>query len=870
MNRANSTPRSGERKPRFDVADLKRAARGRWLDILVTVGCIASAILDGKHHPCPKCGGKDRFRLIDADEGACLCNQCFADKNGDGLSAIQWLLGIDFPSAISKVADYLGLKPSQPRKKSRVAQPKKSSLKAQVTLNKLKSASTEDDGTISKYLKSRGLSGHVPQHVRLHSACDYFHDGKLVGQMPAMLASVVSPKRKLVGYHRTFLANDGSGKADVEEAKKLTASIHDGSYQGAFIPLYESGETLAIAEGIETAIAVSEATGTPAWAAISSSTMKGVWIPEHVNTVELWGDPDAAGRDAAESLAQRLQAEGKTVYVIIPATEGEDWLDLLNVAGPEVLKVARESAKPWEQVWETPTPLATEVPEFSSKTLPRVLSEFIEAESVATQTPPDMAALLSLAVCAAALAKKVEVKVRDGWIEPVNIYVATILEPGNRKSAVFSDAQRPIRQFEADLIREAEQEVRQAQVNASILKTRLEKFKKQAATADDPSEREHLTREASALAEELNALDLIQAPRLLADDCTNEKLGIILVQQHGRIASMSPEGGVFDLMAGLYATSGMPSFVIYLMGHAGDDIRIDRVSREGGFVKKPALTMGLAIQPAVISGLIDKSAFRGRGLLGRFLYSVPGSWMGNRDVNPPPVPDDVYARYCDLVRKLCELPLDLDENREVQPRYLRVSAEAHNLALIPFMEELEPQLGIGGELDMYQDWGAKLAGAVVRLAGILHCVSHTDAPWSSEISKETMLSAIDIGEYLIPHAKRTFEMMNSDGNECCAELLLRWIKLKQLTEFTKRDAHRSNQKRFQKAEELDGPLAQLIEHNYLRETPTSKHGPGRKASPHYAVNPAVLDSDSVISVTPGAAPNPASAKADVVQDWGHV
>ena len=92
----------------------------------------------------------------------------------------------------------------------------------------------------------------------------------------------------------------------------------------------------------------------------------------------------------------------------------------------------------------------------------------------------------------------------------------------------------------------------------------------------------------------------------------------MLAEQGGRIASMSPEGGVFDLMAGLYSKSGMPQFGVYLMGHAGDDLRVDRISRKGEHVKRPALTMGLAIQPTVLEGLLENSAFRGRGLLARF------------------------------------------------------------------------------------------------------------------------------------------------------------------------------------------------------------------------------------------------------------
>jgi len=94
------------------VAEIKSAAKGRWPEILSAVGGIDRELLDGKHHPCPKCGGTDRFRAIDIDAGALFCNQCFDTENGDGLSAIGWLRDCDFPTAVSSVADYVGIKPS--------------------------------------------------------------------------------------------------------------------------------------------------------------------------------------------------------------------------------------------------------------------------------------------------------------------------------------------------------------------------------------------------------------------------------------------------------------------------------------------------------------------------------------------------------------------------------------------------------------------------------------------------------------------------------------------------------------------------------------------------------------------------------------
>ena len=98
-------------------------------------------------------------------------------------------------------------------------------------------------------------------------------------------------------------------------------------------------------------------------------------------------------------------------------------------------------------------------PDFPTQALPDVLREWVEAESHATQTPADLAGLLALAVCSVGIARRVVVKPRPDWREPVNLFVAVLLEPGNRKSAVFADAMKPLRELEAELIDAARPEV---------------------------------------------------------------------------------------------------------------------------------------------------------------------------------------------------------------------------------------------------------------------------------------------------------------------------------------------------------------------------------------------------------------------------
>jgi hypothetical protein len=157
------------------------------------------------------------------------------------------------------------------------------------------------------------------------------------------------------------------------------------------------------------------------------------------------------------------------------------------------------------------------------------------------------------------------------------------------------------------------------------------------------------------LSQELAEHRIPAAPRYVVDDISAESLASIMAEQDGKIALLSAEPNVFDIMAGKY-TRGNPNLEVYLKGHAGDTLRVDRVGRSTEFVEAPALTLGLAMQPDVLGGLIQKPSFRGRGLLGRFLYALPRPNIGRRKVNSKPLDPSIRNAYFARIRHLLEIP----------------------------------------------------------------------------------------------------------------------------------------------------------------------------------------------------------------------
>lgn len=338
-------------------------------------------------------------------------------------------------------------------------------------------------------------------------------------------------------------------------------------------------------------------------------------------------------------------------------------------------------------------------------------------------------------------------------------------------------------------------------------------------------------REAGNLAFELSVQPEPVLPRLLVDDVTAEKLGMMLAEQGGRIASMSPEGGVFDLMAGLYSKSGFPQFGVYLAGHAGDQLITDRVSRQSVRVERPALTCAYAMQPAVIEGLAEKAAFRGRGLLARFLYSAPHSWIGRREIAPAPVPDAIRAAYHRAVRRLAE------STDDGEPVVLGLTPEASQL-FKRWEAEIESMLADGGAMEDIRDWGAKLAGATLRLAAVLHGVEHGPA---GHVDGRTITSAVAIARYCIPHAAAVLRMMLAGARDDDALYVLRWIQRHGRRQFTKREAQQHGKRRFPTAQSIDMALSALERRGYIRPLPSAgADGPGRPPSPAYEVHPAIF------------------------------
>ncbi|MCO6551713.1 MAG: toprim domain-containing protein [Gilliamella sp.] len=86
------------------INEITTQAVGKWDYIFQSLGI---EVGNGKHCPCPVCGGKDRFRFDNQNgRGTYICNQC---GSGDGLELIKNYCQCDAKEASSKVVECLNL-----------------------------------------------------------------------------------------------------------------------------------------------------------------------------------------------------------------------------------------------------------------------------------------------------------------------------------------------------------------------------------------------------------------------------------------------------------------------------------------------------------------------------------------------------------------------------------------------------------------------------------------------------------------------------------------------------------------------------------------------------------------------------------------
>ena len=478
--------------------------------------------------------------------------------------------------------------------------------------------------------------------------------------------------------------------------------------------------------------------------------------------------------------------------------------------------------------WEAPVLLDDYVlPEMDP--LPGIIGEVSKAVATSTETPLELSTALALATVGAACQGKFIVMVKKGYSEPVSLWVNVALESGNRKSSVLVEVTHPLTSWESNKRLELETIVLEAESKRKNQEARIKSLRVQYGKAQY-NELDEIEEEIRKL--ETSLVKVPVMPKVWVQDITPEHLGTMMSIHDERMAIVSAEGGIFHIIAGRYS-NGVPNLDLFLQGHSGDPVRVDRGSRESIYLEHPSLTMGLSPQPEVLRNIADSPGFRGKGLLARFLYLLPKSKLGHRTLETEPVPQHVKDEYEGVIHALLNIEPAKDERANSIPYMLQLTNQAFQ-EWLEFSRVVERDLREGGRFENITDWGGKLPGAAIRIAGLLHCVEHPFQAWSSQIVLETMQQALGLASIFASHALKVFDLMGADKSLEGGRKVWRWVDRGRFQSFKKRDCYNALKGSFPRVTNIEPCLDVLEERNYIA---SSKKKTGGRPSVTYTVNP---------------------------------
>jgi phage/plasmid primase-like uncharacterized protein len=251
----------------------------------------------------------------------------------DGRPLVHSFAGDSFKACTA----YLGLQDAKPasaadlarERAARKAEAEKAEAEARAFCSGIWDSATPFPGSPAElYLFNRGLE-YEGNALRFHGAAPRSRRPRGATHQ-AMVAIVRAPDGRASGLHLTYITANGR-KAFGDRSRLMFGKTREGALR--LMPLGVQGRDLAVAEGIETALAFAALKGVPTWAALSSSGLCAFVPPPSIRRLLIAADSDdsGAGMGAAKALAESASRTCDVTICAAPA--GKDWADVLMERG---------------------------------------------------------------------------------------------------------------------------------------------------------------------------------------------------------------------------------------------------------------------------------------------------------------------------------------------------------------------------------------------------------------------------------------------------------------------------------------------------------------------------------------------------------
>lgn len=468
-----------------------------------------------------------------------------------------------------------------------------------------------------------------------------------------------------------------------------------------------------------------------------------------------------------------------------------------------------QTPEPWEDPKLGTTPPA--IP-FPVDVFPPQLAALVIEQAAALNAPVDYLAVSAIVTASTVIGRSVALEIRATWRETPAIYCAAVGLSGMAKSPSIMKMTGPLWKI-----------------------------------ATEAREQWRTCKERETKKKEEDREDVPPLKRTVVDESTVEALGPILQENPRGVGMVRDE--LTALVCGMnqYKGGGKGSDrQFFLSAWSGSPWSIDRKNNPDGMpilVPHPFLSIIGGLVNSKLTALSDAKD-RDDGFIERLLFTVPEPvrvrWY-HGEVNGELVEDWEQA-----VRRLWDVPMVADAG-SCRPRFVRFQPPAMDVFIAWYDAHSEETEGLDFPAYLAGNW-AKMRAYCGRLALIIDRLAWaydpTEGDMAKDVSVASVRAAIRLVDYFKGHARRAHALIRGSGSEDNedARAILKWAVGTGKSQFSERDVKNVLYARFGGGQSLDLAIAWLIGRRCIRRLPTPTASPkvGRKRTPAYEVNPALL------------------------------
>lgn len=416
----------------------------------------------------------------------------------------------------------------------------------------------------------------------------------------------------------------------------------------------------------------------------------------------------------------------------------------------------------------------------------------------------------------------------DGRKKPISLFLLTVGESGERKSAADSVSLRMHRAYEVGLSKASEEALHQFKIDhQSWKKTQTDVLRNNKTQEDRKKELAKLGKEPEPPL----------SPNILIEEPTYEGLVKLLHEGQPSVGLFSDEGGRFIGGHGMSTDNALKT--ASGISKLFDDGTATRVRAGDGalLLRGKRISMHLMMQGVVAEQVYSNRILSEQGLLARCCVVWSESRIGSRkyqsvDINKA---DDIVA-YNNRIRELLqkEKPLADEMRNTLNPSSLRLTPEAKEL-WIKYHDELDKEAAAEGKLEAVRALAIKMPDHVLRIAGVFTVFEDDKADF---IQARTVANAMHLGNFYLEEALRIHGLSATDEDLVAAQKVLDWLQEKEKHTFYLAMIYQNSPiKKLRSKEAATNIIAILEDHNWVTPLPDGAEIDGRKRRKAWAVVP---------------------------------